>query len=247
MSLPRLVLCLSLLVSSLGFAQSAEEWTPYTPPASEGTTPPPLVPAPAPSEARPPAPPPAPESAAPHGELIPRDGAPIDEGASSALRLVLTPWAGAVTGLAGLIIGTVPTALLALPFCLDGEGFDERPCAIAAATGLSVSYALGVTAGVALFGGMLDGRGDWVPALMGALAGAALGGGIGAASESLGAFVIAVALAPLFGAVIGYEYSHSQNTLPQGPELRARSGFQVVPVVGATPRGDILGGLAGRF
>ncbi len=246
MSLPRLVLCLTLMGSSLGFAQTPEEWTPYSQPANPGTTQPPLVPATPPSEVSPPSEPP--EQTPPQGVLIPhRPGPGESEGDHTALRLVVAPWAGTVMGMMGLVIGAVPSALLALPFCLGTQGIESSRCAIAVATGLSLSYTAGTALGITITGKLLGGRGEGLPTFLGALAGAATGAGIGVATRSDPGLVLGLAVGPIIGAVLGYEFSHGMATQTDQPELQARSGFRVMPMAGATPRGGLLGGLAGQF
>jgi hypothetical protein len=271
MNLARLALCLTLLVSSQGFAQQPEEWTPYTPPSTPAEPPTPQLtaPPPPPPEVRPPAPPPelspppqapglsppppapelspppqAPSQLSPQGELIPRSAVPDDQ---TGLRLVVTPWAGAVTGMMGLIAGLVPSAIISLPFCLHEHTFDDPGCAVAFTAGMAVSYSLGATLGVTFVGNRLGGHGDGVTTFLGAMAGAALGAGVGVATHNTGVLVLSLSLAPLIGAVLGYEASHNLALQEPGPEMQARSGFRVIPVVGTTGRGSILGGLGGRF
>lgn len=255
MSLPRLVLCLTLLGSSLVFAQTPEEWTPYKAPANQGPTPPPLIPASPPSEppaSEPPASePPAsepPASEPPRSVSIrPTLASGASEGSQAALRLVVAPFGGTVTGMMGLIIGAVPTALVALPFCLGSHDFDTPGCAITVGTGLSLSYTAGVSLGVTFIGGVLGGRGELMPTVFGSLAGAAVGAGIGVATQSTPGLLIGLAVGPLVGAVAGYEFSHAEATQAGKPALQARSGFRVMPLAGATPRGGLLAGLAGQF
>jgi len=249
MSPARLVLCLTLLVPSLGFAQTTEEWTPYTPPATESTSPPPLVPAtPLPPPPLPPSQAPAAE-APPRGELIPRR-LPGQKGEpdQAALRLIIMPWSGVIMGMAGLIVGIVPSAILALPFCIGTDGLSDEPrCAIALSAGLGLSYSVGVTMGVTIVGRMTGGEGDGMMTFLGALAGVAVGSSIGVATQSTGGLILGLSLAPVLFAVTAYELSHHLAMQPAGPELQARSRFRLMPVVGVTPRGGLLGGLAGRF
>jgi hypothetical protein len=246
MNLCRLVLCLTLLASSLGFAQGAEEWTPYTPPAAEAPIPPPLVPAPVPTPAPPP---PAPTRAPAEEEEEEAAYEPMIRPSSNqtALRLIATPWAGAIGGFVGIFAGIFPGLVVALPLCASTDFENEPPCSVALATTLSLSYSVGITVGVTFTGQLLGGLGDGRMTFLGALAGAAVGGGIGIASESEGALALGLTLGPLLFAVAGYELSHYLAAHPFEPELQARSGFTVMPVVGTTPRGGFLGGLAGRF
>jgi hypothetical protein len=251
MSLWRLVPCLTLLLPSLGFAQTPDEWTPYTPPAEETAPPPPLVPAPPVPQPPPPQPTPsqAPREEPSQEERLSQDL--IAQRAAStqrAVRLISLPFTGAITGMMGVILGTVPTAVVAIPFCVASDGFGSDPsCAIAVGAGLSLSYSVGVTLGVTLVGNRLGGQGDGVLTFLSALAGSAVGSGIGIATRSTVALILGMSIGPLIGATMGYELSHTVNTQPPAPELQARSGFRVMPVIGATPGGGILGGLAGRF
>ncbi|HVG59234.1 MAG TPA: hypothetical protein VNA24_11810 [Hyalangium sp.] len=256
MSLWRLVPCLTLLLPSLGFAQTPDEWTPYTPPAEEPALPPPLVPAPPVPRPPPPQPPPAqppppraPEQEPSQEERISQDLIALRAASTQrAVRLVSLPFTGAITGMMGVILGSFPTAVIALPLCLGTDDFGSDPtCAIAVGTGLSVSYSVGVTLGVTLVGNRLGGQGDGVLTFLSALAGSALGSGIGIASQSTGVLILGMVVGPLIGATVGYELSHTVAMQPAGPELQDRSGFQVMPVIGATPGGGILGGFAGRF
>ncbi|WP_044189695.1 hypothetical protein [Hyalangium minutum] len=239
MSPARLVLCLTLLVPGLGFAQTSEEWTPYTPPATEALPPPPLVPAEPP-------PPPPPAETPPKGELIPRRllgqrGEPDQ----SALRLVIMPWSSVIMGLAGAIVGTIPTAILALPVCATS---DEKPaCGVAIGASLSVSYAVGVTLGVSLVGRMTGGEGDGLVTFFAALAGSAVGAGIGVATQSTAGLILGLTLTPVLFAVTAYELTHSMAMQRSQLELQARSKVRLMPVVSVTPQGGLLGGLAGRF
>jgi len=253
MSLWRLVPCLILLLPpSLGFAQTQDEWTPYTPPAEETAPPPPLVPAPPVPQPPPPQPPPPsqiPAEEPSQEERISQDLiAQRNASSQRAVRLLGLPFTGAITGMMGVIMGSIPTAVVAIPFCVASDGFGEDPsCAIALSAGLSVSYSVGVTLGVTLVGNRLGGQGDGLLTFLSALAGAAAGSGIGIASKSTSALILGLSIGPLVGATVGYELSHTVNTQPFGPELQARSGFRVMPVIGATPGGGILGGFAGRF
>jgi hypothetical protein len=155
------------------------------------------------------------------------------------MRLVVTPWAGVVTGMMGVIVGVVPSAIIALPFCVGAQELDEPRCAITAIMGLALSYSVGASVGISFTGGVLGGRGDFVLTLLGSIAGAALGAGIGIATRSTEGMILALSICPLIGAVVGYEVSHSQAF--------GLEGVQLAPVFGATLRGGILGGIAGRF
>ncbi len=170
------------------------------------------------------------------------------DSAQTAMRIIITPWSGAITGMMGLIIGSIPTALAALPFCVGSNDFEDEPqCAIAVGAGLSVTYSVGVTMGVIFVSKLMGGQGDGVMTFLSALAGAAVGSGIGIATRSTGALILGLTLGPLLCAVAGYEISHSLNMQAAASESQARSGFRVMPMAGVTPGGGILGGLVGRF
>lgn len=269
MSLCRLVLCLTLLGPSLGFAQTPEEWTPYTPPANQGTTPPPLVPANPPSEPPPPSQPPpssefpsppeapplsqppppsaSPATPPPQGESIrPSVGGPTDAG-ETALRLIVDPWAASITGMMGLVIGIIPSAIVALPFCLGTEGTRRPACAIAVSTGLGLSYTAGVSLGIYFVGGVMGGQGEGLPTFLGALAGTTVGAGVGISTRNTATLILGLAVAPIVGAVLGYEFSHANAEPKDKPGLQSRSRFRVIPMAGATPGGGLLGGLCGQF
>jgi hypothetical protein len=147
----------------------------------------------------------------------------------------------------GGIVGLVPTALIALPFCVD---FDEevRPsCAVSFLTGASVSVSLGVATSVYFTNRFLGGRGEFLPTLIGALAGSAVGGSMGVSTSNLTILFVGLAVGPIIGAALGYELSHALSVEPNGPGPQAHAALQVMPVLGATPKGGLLGGLAGRF
>jgi hypothetical protein len=234
---PRLAaLCLALLASSSGFAQTSQEETPSTPPGTGAAHSPPLVPADSPP----------PEAPAPQGELIPHEPSANDASSDrGTLRLIATPWAASVGALATGVLAAIPGYLLISPFC--GVNLQNQPaCAIT----LFSIISLGVTSGAALgawrIGGHLDGRGTFLPTFLGALAGSVLGaaGGLGSSNEAV--LIIGLATGPIIGAVVGYEISHrwilSEEQAPQ-----AATGFRVMPVLAAIRGGGLLAGLAGRF
>lgn len=237
----RLVLCLTLLVSSLGSAQTEEEeWSPYTPTQPAPALPPPLVPADPPVA---PAPPAEPESSGsaepsePQGEIIPRELRPKGPRTeSTALRLVGGPFAGIIGSFGGAMAGAIVSGFVLLPFCVRhlNELDSHRGCLIAFSSFGALGATLGATGTVYLVGEMFGGRGRFLPTLLGGLVGTTLGAVSGTVSQNTLVLVLGLGIGPIIGAVVGYEVSHSLEP-------------SVVPIISATPRGGFLGGLAVRF
>jgi hypothetical protein len=254
----RLVLCLTLLVSSLGSAQTPDdeeegEWSPYTPSQPAPSLPPPLVPADPPVAPTPPEAAEAPESPKPSkplGEIIPRELRPdVARQGGTAMRLVAGPFAGIIGSAGGAMAGAIVSGFVLLPFCVGALGdLEESPGCL---VGISAFGALGATMGatgiVYLTGEMFGGRGRFLPTLLGGLVGTSLGAISGTVSENVLVLVLGLGIGPIIGALVGYEVSHSLAD-PVSTSLPRRGGhFEVLPVISATPRGGVLGGLAGRF
>jgi hypothetical protein len=255
----RLVLCLTLLMPSLGFAQTKEEeeeWSPYTPSQPAPSLPPPLVPAdptvaPAPPES-PEEPEPSEPSApsAPQGEIIPRELRPdTPREGGSAVRLVAGPFAGIIGSAGGALVGAIISGFVLLPFCVSAlrDLESNRGCLVGFSAIGSLGATLGATGTVYLAGGVLRGRGRFLPTLLGALVGTSLGAVSGTVSENTLVLVLGLGIGPIIGSVVGYEVSHSLADPVSKPSVRSGGHFEVLPVVSATPRGGILGGLVGRF
>ena len=234
----RLVLCLTLLVSSLGSAQTEEEeWSPYTPTQPAPVLPPPLVPADPPVAPAPPEEPESSESAEPRGEIIPREFRPNGPRTeSTALRLVGGPFAGIIGSFGGAMAGAIIGGVVLLPFCVGAlQDRDPNSGCLAGLVALSsIGATLGATGTVYLVGEMFGGRGRFLPALLGGLVGTTLGAVSGTVSQNTLVLVLGLGIGPIIGAVVGYEVSHSLEP-------------SVVPIISATPRGGFLGGLAVRF
>ncbi len=241
MNLCRLVLCLSLLMSSLGSAQTAdEEWNPYTPSSPAPSVPPPLVPA------EPPAPPSAPAPASPQGEIIPREpDAEAPSKGMTAVRLVATPFSGIIGVFGGSMAGAIFGGVFMLPFCTDAlRSPDQNPgCVVGFAAVSSLGATLGATATVYWTGRVLGGHGQFLPTLTGAALGTTMGAISGTVSSNTLVLLLGLGVGPILGAVLGYELSHAWTDASRPP----RTGFAVLPVVGAAPGGGLLGGLSGRF
>jgi len=242
----RLVLCLTLLVSSLGAAQTNEEeegegeWSPYTPTQPAPSLPPPLVPADPPVAPAPPDAPEAPEPPAPsrpRGELIPRELRPDVPGqGGAALRLVAGPFAGIIGSAGGAMAGAIVSGFVLLPFCVRAlrELEENRGCLVGISALASLGATMGATGIVYLTGEVFGGQGRFLPTLLGGLVGTSLGAVSGTVSENTLVLILGLGIGPIIGSIVGYEVSHSLEP-------------SVVPIISATPRGGFLGGLAVRF
>ncbi len=230
------MLCLALLASSLGFAQTPAE----SPPSSSESplSPPPLVPAPEQTE---PLPPP--------GESIPYPYRPSVEEQDTSRRILLEALAGGGTGIVAGIAGALSGVLLVGNKCTDGS------CIIPILGSMSLGVVLGTPLGVYGVGRAMDGHGTYWAALGGTVLGSLAGLGLGAAFSSIGSgnavlTLISLIAGPVTGAILGYELSNASTPPTPLPPMGSDSsapGFQCVPVLGVTPTGGILGGLAGRF
>jgi hypothetical protein len=201
---------------------------------------PPLVPAPTTEEPYPPGAQDPEPGEAPEDELISREYSPPESAGKKVPRIILEFLGGSALGLAG----GVPGAVLALSeaFC-EGCGSDSEFL-----LGVSLSYAgltLGSALGIKGLGSLLDGEGRFLSTLigtsLGAVGGLALGLVIafGAGSEL---WIVPALAGPIVGGIIAYEISHADAL-----QKRSAPETTVVPVVSVSPRGGIIGGLAGRF
>jgi hypothetical protein len=234
--LPRLVLCLSLLASAKGLAQGAEELPPLVPSGE------------------------SPEQPASGDEVIPREQE--DDGAEAvrfAGRLLLQPPAGILAGAAGGIVGFFPVFGFSAVVCdVIRRGELDTDCVgVLTYAGTALSVALGAGLGVMGAGYLLDGRARLGAVLFGALAGSAVGGAL-ARSRGTGLLdgetIILLWAGPVIGATLGYALS---DVLFPDPSRRIRAVppasededeyALVLPVIGTTRTGGIIGGLAGRF
>jgi hypothetical protein len=152
---------------------------------------------------------------------------------------------------AGILVGTLAGALGAIPgtflmfqrYCSDCEGKRESEfLGFALAVG-------GVTAGSAhgihYLGGTLGGHGGFGATVVGSLLGTLAGviAGIALVPTAGAAAILPAIVGPAVGGVIAYEISHGiavgETFTPSRPRY--------VPLVSASPRGGVIGGLAGRF
>lgn len=161
----------------------------------------------------------------------------------SQVKVVIDECLGAVGG--GVILGG---AVILGTNAVTGWSLDNVPLYVAGGLGYTVGSALGTWAM-----GSLDGQSNRiVPALLGSVAGAALGAGIGLAAHAAGAYSIGmypILLTVPVGAVVGYNLGNSSDQqFSIGPHFRAQ-----LPVVALAP--EVRGGgmgvrvelLRGRF
>jgi hypothetical protein len=228
MSHPRLallLLVLSVLLPVQGLAQ----------------TPPPLVPAPPMEESYEPGAEDPESETQPGNEIVPREWSSPESTGLRISRIMLEFLGGSALGIAGGIPGAYIGILAAF----------ESSSAAGFFAGVSLSFA-GLTVGSALgikgLGSLLDGEGRFGTTLLGSTLGGLAGLGLGlivgfaAGSE---AWILPVLAGPVIGGIIAYENSHAsalqRRSAPVSPEM------SVVPVVSVSPRGGVIGGLAGVF
>ncbi len=220
-----LVLCLLVWVPTVSSAQSAEAPTQ----ASDAPTLPPLVAAPGEPEEP------------PRAELIPRRRV-AEQGAPDLFvpRLLLSPILGGVGTTCGAVLGLI------LGIMIDGCAPFDGGCndwALVVPTAV-MGWAAG-SLSVYGMGSFLNGQGELWPTMLGG----ALGTGLSIAIVASGADYawISAPLSPAIGAVVGYEISNSLQRSALEEDAEAGTVLQLMPVVGRTPEGGILGGLMGRF
>ncbi|MFL5349363.1 MAG: hypothetical protein ACJ8AT_31570 [Hyalangium sp.] len=143
--------------------------------------------------------------------------------------------AGAGGGVLGYLLG------LQLTNCNPTDDVCGAGSALPPVVGVGLFSSLAVY-GV---GSLLDGRGTLLSAMMGGAAGT----GLGLLSTAMFGYGGLLAMPPLaaLGALIAFEVSGASRE-PERVQLSlAGTGLQLVPVLGTTPQGGFLGGLAGRF
>lgn len=230
--LPRLVLCLSLIAATGGFAQGSEL--------------PPLVPA---GE--------APTQPAPHGEVFPREQKEEAwDAARFAGRLILQPPAGVLLGGVAGIASAIPVYVIAVLVC-EGSIFGSTRSVCFESlffSGVGLSASIGAGLGVVAVGYLLDGRARVGAAMGGALVGSAVGAAIpllsGKEPESAVPFMLA---GTALGATLFYALSDAffpdptRAIAPDGKDEDEDEYAWVLPMVSTTRTGGIMGGLVGRF
>lgn len=126
----------------------------------------------------------------------------------------------------------------------------ETLCALNAFVVTFLSVSATAPVGVWAVGSMLGGEGKLWAAYMGS----ALGMGLGLVGTmptlAFGSGVILAVAGPIgavLGATIAYEVSHRLSRRQASLSVARSSGVRVTPVLGASPRGSLLGGMAGSF
>jgi hypothetical protein len=169
------------------------------------------------------------------------------EGASGGLRLgpgFLELLGGATLA----VLGGYATLRLSSEEC----GGDSDACVLSVFLLTASSTLVTAPLGVYLTGSLLDGQGSLGSTFLGSLigAGAGLGSGIllAVTTGGFGLLLLGLPLGALIGAVIGYERSVTGVTsVAARPPGAPASGLRMIPTVGVTPRGGLVGGLVGSF
>jgi hypothetical protein len=240
----RLVLCLSLVAATEGFAQRADA-PPHSgqAPVAE-TVQPPLVPA------EPPAQPP------PQGEVFPREQKEAPRStAKFAGRLLLQPPAGLLFGGVGAAASLIPVYAISVLIC-EGSifGSTHSTCFETLFTsGVGLATSIGAGVGVVAVGYLLDGRARVGATIAGALVGSVVGGVIalstGKESVDLAPFLW---VGPVLGATLVYALSDAffpdptRIIVPDEKEEEDEYA-RVLPMISTTRTGGIIGGIVGRF
>jgi len=233
--LTRMALLIVVGLPPLGNAQTAD--APVS--SAQEIPPPPLVTAPpeAPPAAQEPAPP-------PQGELIPRTWQP-QRPDYFVPRILAGTFLGTLAGAGGLLGGFLIGMELA-----QGCDLFDGPCSadeIFVQT-LPAVVSTGLLSSLVVYGmgNAFYGEGELSATMLGGFAGTGIGMLLSIASQSYAGILLIPPLAAI-GAVIAYELSDTQWENEQQKARLGSTRVQWVPVVGVTPGGGVLGGLAGRF
>ncbi|KFE69620.1 hypothetical protein [Hyalangium minutum] len=202
----------------------------------------------------------APPEAAPAEQTSPAEQAPSDRPLRGHLlppewqsrrpnyfvpRVLAGTVLGTLAGTGGLIGGFLIGLALEKdcnPFddvCSSDEIFVQTAPALLATGLLSSLTVYGI-------GSALHGEGALSTTLWGGFAGTGLGALLMVATQSYGGIVLIPPLAAI-GALVAYELSDSEWEREQVKARLGGTSVQLVPVVGVTQGGGVLGGLAGRF
>jgi len=234
----RIVLSLALFTASISSAQAPEQG-PLAGARDTASLPAPEAPQPEMQE---------PGQAVPEGESSPYRYRPENEAPRDRFLLRIFAEAsggvlgGALMGLAGFL--TVAPALHKVN-CTPGE-----VCVLPLLSIMVPAAFVGIPISVQHFAEPFGGRGEFLPALGGSLLGTGAGFISGLSSGSTGVLIASLIIGPITGAIVGYEISHALNqrrAMAAGAESSANAGPRMVPVIGATPQGGLLWGLAGSF
>lgn len=128
---------------------------------------------------------------------------------------------------------------------------DSDACVISVFLLTASSTLLAAPLGVYATGSLLDGQGSLGATFLGSLIGAGVGFGSGLLLAATGGGVtlllLGIPLGALIGSVVGYEVVSSNGGSVAARRGAPASGPRMMPTVGVTPRGGLVGGLVGRF
>jgi hypothetical protein len=241
MNLPVLLTLLVVVgLPMVGNAQAADAPAP----ASEATTPPPLITAPpvTPPAEQEPAAEQAPSDRPWRGQLLPPEWKP-DRPNYTVPRVLAGTLLGTLAGTGGLIGGF----LIGVSLTPDCDPFDDV-CSSDEIflQSMPALITTGLLSSLAVYGinSVLYGHGALTTTMWGAFLGTGAGALLMVASQSYAGLVL-IPPAAAIGAIIAYELSDTEWEKEQVKAHGAR--VQLVPVVGMTQGGGVLGGLAGRF
>lgn len=189
--------------------------------------------------------PPAAQTPPPAGEIIPRDleDERPDRPYLIVPRVLLGSLAGTLAAAGGTFLGFLVGSQINDCDLFDHVCGDDTLYAY----GIPTLLAAGSLSSLAVYGvgNLLDGRGSFLPTLLGGFVGA----GASIAFQDIAGYGVIVLIAPLsaLGAILGYEISGALwEPTPASPQ-RASTNIQMLPLLGLTPGGGLLGGLTGRF
>lgn len=229
----RLLLCLSLLVATAGFAQNAEP----SPPAPAEETP---------------------SQPVPRGEVFPGERSwGAGEAVRFAGRLILQPPAGILAGTLVGVGGVFPAFVIGVLACETRPDHASRTSCLetALSTGFGVGASLGTGLGVIGVGYLLGGEARSGAVMAGALAGSALGAAfvLTSADRSDKDNLVLWVVSPAIGATLLYALSDAffpepSRVIPRDRDDKPEDEYvRVLPLLTPTARGGIVGGLVGRF
>jgi hypothetical protein len=183
---------------------------------------------------------PAESKAPPHGELVPQRRVTEQKEDYPVGRFLANTAVGTAATVVGAAVGVA--LLITLTDCSPFEGGCHDAVTLAP---IALAGGLSGTAAVFGVGHLLNGRARLEPTLLGGAVGT--GASLLLYAMSNGEAVLIMPLPPVIGAAIAYELSNAGERSRVEPAVPASGGLQLMPVVGRTPEGGILGGLVGRF
>ncbi len=155
-------------------------------------------------------------------------------------RFLASTGVGTLATLVGAAVGVV--LLVSLTDCSPFEGDCSEAVTLAP---IVLSGGLFGTSAVFGIGHATNGRGTLKETFFGGAMGTGASLLIYGLTDGEGIFLMP--LGPVIGAAIGYAISNAEERSKLEQARTASGGLQLMPVVGRTPEGGILGGLVGRF